>query len=141
MAESYYQRNLEQQRVYRRKWRAKNKAKVKAANQRSYAKHGQRYKKLHRERRHTHTHKCKNYGITPEQYASLLASQSGLCAICKQPETMIIKGKVCDLTIDHDHVTGLVRGLLCSQCNKGLGCFKDNPALLLESVNYLQASV
>lgn len=70
------------------------------------------------------------YGITLADWQTKLAAQGGLCAICKQPMTEKIN-------VDHDHVTGEVRDLLCSGCNGGLGCFRDDPALLGEARAYL----
>jgi len=55
------------------------------------------------------------FGITAEDYASLLAAQGGVCAICGSPPN----GRA--LAVDHDHATGAVRGLLCDGCNLGLG--------------------
>jgi hypothetical protein len=75
------------------------------------------------------------YGISVEQYEQMLASQNGGCYICgKLPE-----GKRA-LDIDHDHKTGKVRGLLCSNHNRALGLMEDNPDLLLKSVEYLVKS-
>jgi hypothetical protein len=72
------------------------------------------------------------YGLTPEQYNVMYVAQSGLCAICKKPPK---QGQV--LHVDHDHQTERVRGLLCLQCNNGLGSFRDNPELLAEAQVYL----
>lgn len=80
-----------------------------------------------------HRQKLAKYGLTPESYAELLDAQGGVCAICERPppgERM--------LAVDHDHDTGEVRGLLCSNCNTALGLLGDNAAsLLVVMVNYL----
>jgi len=81
----------------------------------------------------THKRTCKLYGITPAQYAELLAKQGGGCAICGDPPT-----STRDLSIDHDHTTGKVRGLLCNCCNPGLGYFKDNESRLHRAIAYLR---
>jgi hypothetical protein len=78
------------------------------------------------------------YGVSVEQYAALVEAQDNLCAICELPETMTYQGKVKSLSIDHDHATGKVRGLLCAACNFALGKFKDSPALLRSAANYLE---
>lgn len=78
------------------------------------------------------------FGITPEQYAEMLVMQKGVCAICSQPETVIFRGKIKQLGVDHDHETGKIRSLLCSQCNSGLGYFKDSPRLLAGAIGYLR---
>jgi hypothetical protein len=56
----------------------------------------------------------------------------GLCDICGGVPTGI------GLCIDHDHETGMVRGLLCNGCNIGLGGFRDNPRLLIRAADYLR---
>ncbi len=68
------------------------------------------------------------YGITEERYDELYAQQEGRCAIC---------GVGGALSVDHNHETGVVRGLLCHACNTGLGGLKDSPELLLRAVEYL----
>ncbi len=67
--------------------------------------------------------KLKNrYGLTAEEYEAILESQGGGCAICeKTPEEA---GK--RLSVDHDHETGDVRGLLCQSCNLALGMIEDH---------------
>lgn len=73
----------------------------------------------------------KLYSLTVFEYDLLLANQNGCCAICKKA----IESK--QLSVDHDHVTGKVRGLLCNNCNLGLGNFKDDEKFLLNAVQYL----
>ncbi len=75
----------------------------------------------------------KLYNTTPEHYDELLAKQKGVCAICFEPE----KGKREYLCIDHDHKTGYIRGLLCHDCNLGIGKLKDSPELLKSAIWYL----
>lgn len=76
----------------------------------------------------------KNYGLTPDAYYEMLESQEGCCKICN---THIDSINTHVLYIDHCHITGKVRGLLCQQCNSGLGMFKDDPALLEKAKEYL----
>ena len=64
--------------------------------------------------------------------------QEGVCAICLQPETTVIRGKLRPLQIDTSHKTGAVRGLLCSSCNTGLGKFADSIGLLQNAAEYLR---
>lgn len=78
------------------------------------------------------------YGITVDDYKDLQEKCNNKCQICGQEETKKHKnGKVHNLSIDHCHVTSKIRGLLCSQCNRGLGHFKDSTDLLLNAVSYL----
>lgn len=73
----------------------------------------------------------KVYGLTPEEWANLVAAQSGRCAICGT--SMSVR----PLVVDHNHATGKVRGLLCRKCNSGLGMFDDEIATLAKAVKYL----
>lgn len=75
----------------------------------------------------------RKYGITLSQYEGILASQGGACSICGTSEP---KGRG-SFNVDHDHVTGRVRALLCHHCNTGLGAFHDNPELLVSAAKYL----
>jgi hypothetical protein len=76
------------------------------------------------------------YGISVEDYERMLEEQDGGCHICgKKPE-----GKRA-LDIDHDHTTGKVRGLLCSNHNRALGLLNDDIKLMLRSVEYLVKSL
>lgn len=78
------------------------------------------------------------FGITKDDYDRMFLEQQGQCAICGQPErTPSSTGGRRRLCIDHDHKTNLVRGLLCMQCNRGLGYFGDRPDLLLAAIEYL----
>jgi hypothetical protein len=67
------------------------------------------------------------------RYAVLLASQSGVCAICNRADPRRILG------VDHDHLTGRTRGLLCHRCNTGIGMISDAPQRLHFLVRYLLA--
>jgi len=78
--------------------------------------------------------RCKKYGLTVQQYLDLKIKQNNLCAICQQPN----KSERCDFHIDHDHRTGKVRGLVCNNCNRGLGYFADNPIVLRLAASYLE---
>jgi hypothetical protein len=78
-------------------------------------------------------------GVDATRYQEMLREQGGVCAICAQPERAPDKasGKTKDLAIDHDHVTGAIRALLCSNCNRGLGLFNDDDALLAKAQSYV----
>ena len=73
----------------------------------------------------------KAYGITIDEYEEIEKNQGGVCAICN--------GKNNDrrLAVDHCHTTGKVRGLLCGNCNRGIGYFKDSKILLEKTIKYL----
>ncbi|KKN55448.1 hypothetical protein LCGC14_0582180 [marine sediment metagenome] len=78
--------------------------------------------------------KIKHYfGISLEEYEEMFISQKGRCAICQGKQ----KHGSRLLAIDHCHLTGVVRGLLCHKCNIGLGLFDDDGALLARAIEYL----
>lgn len=80
-------------------------------------------------------HLAKRYGITVEWYNFQLKKQNNQCAICQSDRLDKTSRR---LSIDHNHITGKVRGLLCSTCNRGLGNFKDSPIILLKAIRYLK---
>ena len=96
------------------------------------------YRSAHRERFVAEQRKRK-YGITVQEYADLFHAQDGVCAICGSPETATRAGKVKTLAVDHDHETGAVRGLLCSDCNTGIGKLKEDRVVILSAVRYLDS--
>lgn len=75
----------------------------------------------------------KKYGISREDWEWLWTQQDGRCATCRIDLTTV---KVC---VDHDHQTNEVRGLLCNECNHGLGKFNDDPETLMRAAQYLLA--
>jgi hypothetical protein len=77
----------------------------------------------------------KRFGITPEDYDQLLAAQNNCCAICKSPTS---KSRISRFHLDHNHVTGKLRGLLCSHCNVALGMAEENPMLLRAMAEYIE---
>ena len=79
---------------------------------------------------------ARNYGVSLEDYDSLLKKQEGKCAICCCDHN-IGNGGYPHFSIDHDHITGKIRGLLCNSCNFAIGLFKDNIDVLMRAVNYL----
>mgnify|MGYP001597132189 FL=1 len=75
-----------------------------------------------------------NYNITEDDYNTLLETQQFRCKICGKPWTFE------QLCVDHSHVTGIVRGLLCGKCNSLLGFADDSTAILLKAFFYLKKS-
>lgn len=74
-----------------------------------------------------------SFGFGFDHYKLMLEHQNNACAICgvtREPPEW--------LQVDHDHQSGVVRGLLCGHCNKGLGFFRDNPTSLAKAISYLQ---
>jgi hypothetical protein len=79
----------------------------------------------------------KKYGLTIKQFDDMMDQQNGVCAICGRPPATDGWRTVTRLHVDHDHVTGRVRGLLCDTCNRGLGYFHDDLVKLELAKQYL----
>jgi hypothetical protein len=101
------------QSIYHKQWYTKNKERMKE-----------------RFRRNNY---FSRYNITIADYEKLLEKQNNSCAICYSKTGSANKR----LAVDHNHQTGIIRGLLCDECNTGLGKFKDNPSLLTNAIAYL----
>jgi nitrate/TMAO reductase-like tetraheme cytochrome c subunit len=115
-----------------------------------YSKYNRKYRKLNlkkeKERRRLYYAKYKykernkflieRYGITYEQYMDMVKQQKNKCKICKRHRSTFKN----TLNVDHDHITGKVRGLLCTSCNRGIGYLADSIKLLKEAIIYLQES-
>lgn len=73
----------------------------------------------------------RTYGISIEDYGRRFVEQGGRCAICDEPQSDKL------LVVDHDHQSGVVRGLLCGRCNTGIGQLRDSPMILARAIAYL----
>lgn len=80
----------------------------------------------------------KYYGLTLEEYEKKLIAQNGLCAICQQPETTVLKKSLIRLAVDHSHKTGKVRDLLCANCNAALGFLNEDILKFQAAIAYLR---
>ena len=132
------------------KYRRENPEKIKEIQKRSYDRQKsdpdrieklREWQKRYREKNRkalSDSERKRRFGITPERYADLFRSQNGACAICKNPETATRLGKVKALSVDHCHKSGAIRGLLCSDCNTGIGKLKDDPTILRSAIQYLE---
>ena len=92
----------------------------------------EKYKKILRR------HRLKKYGLSIEAFEELFKSQKGKCAICGVSEVTISESIYEKLNVDHDHNTGRVRGLLCPNCNLGIGNLKHNINILNNAIEYLR---
>ena len=113
----------------------------------SYESKYQRYRRKHREKCREYSRDYYNkhkqawpkynlqarYGITPEDYDRLYEEQQGGCAICGKHQSKLKKA----LSVDHNHKTGQIRGLLCNRCNLLLGNVSDNSIILRSAADYL----
>ena len=81
----------------------------------------------------------KEYGITLEQYQEMLLKQNGKCKLCLKEQDFkdYRSARRINLSVDHCHTTGKVRGLLCIKCNQGLGAFNDDIELIKKAMEYI----
>lgn len=157
----YREANREKLAEKLRQWRSLNPERVRSQKQRQYNSNTEaacastsKWRKENPEkvreqkRRHYHANKDKarvkmrssalkrKYGITIDEFGDMLAIQGASCAICGATKP----GGTGDFHVDHCHSSGAIRGLLCSNCNRGLGYFRDNPAALISAAGYLTAA-
>lgn len=141
----YYQKNKDRINAYDREYYKKNREKIRAQQQknrnkpeakkvaREYAikyrlKKGEELKQKKKDWYYKNEVRFKRYGITQKVFNQMFTKQKGRCAICLQEKPLVI---------DHSHNPNRVRGLLCHSCNKGLGCFYDNPSYLENAKEYV----
>lgn len=117
-------------REYQRAWRLRNKERLKAYNARWHAANKTRRRPLSRA-----AYVKRTYGLTIEQHAALFDAQGRVCAVCGDGAP---GGSKKQWHVDHNHDTGVVRGLLCFSCNVGLGSFKDSTVRLSQAAAYLR---
>ena len=108
--------------IYNKKYRNDHREKLVA--------HQKEYRKAHREEI-----LMKKYRLTIENYDKMLVAQNGVCAICGHPPNWRC------LSVDHNHITGNVRGLLCTNCNMMLGLVDDSIEILRSAIEYLNHDV
>ncbi len=139
--------NAEDRRAYMREYRAKNQDRQRDWHRLWHEKHPEwlpAYRKAYHAKRlekdfdgvraeQRAAWLARRYGLTPEDYADMLAAQDNRCAICGDEPA---DGKA--LHIDHDHESGAVRGLLCGHCNRAIGLFKDNADVMEMAAAYLR---
>jgi len=80
----------------------------------------------------------KSFGLELHEYQEMHDRQNGLCACCGQPERGLRGGFPIKLAVDHNHTTGEIRALLCGDCNKGIGYFREDPDRLRKAAAYLE---
>lgn len=127
----YYLINRETLRAKHREYYYSHKEQMKqVATEWRYA-NPDRYRKVRKERDLN-----KRYGISSEDAYTLWVGQAGLCPICgKELSSPLEKGTTSH--IDHDHKTGMVRGILCGNCNRLLGLAREDPVILRSATRYL----
>ena len=124
------QEEKERKKQINKKWKKNHREKYLAQKKRYYEKHKDQWV--------NQKHKIeRKYGITEEQYKIMVIQQNNKCLICGKSSNNQIRR----LAIDHCHTTGKIRGLLCDNCNLGLGAFQDNPEILQSAIKYLENSL
>ena len=77
---------------------------------------------------------ARTYGITGVEYRAMVEAQGGVCAICQRPPRQR------RLAVDHDHLTGMVRSLLCDTCNRFVGMLEKDPVITSKAISYLEVT-
>lgn len=122
--DTWYLKNRDKILIRVKKYAEKNRPKI-LEDKKNY------YRKTIQERKDYDLRKA--FGITLDEYNNILKIQNDVCAICR------LKCKSGHrLAVDHNHTTGKIRGLLCSNCNRGLGYFKENIENLKEGIKYIK---
>lgn len=104
-------------------------------NRTYYSKNKEKLRKYYREYRKKNGYDTfKKFGLTSEAYEKMINDQNGCCAIC----SININENGERLAIDHSHVDGKIRGLLCRKCNLLLGCAEDSIENLLNAIKYFK---
>lgn len=118
----------------RRAWRAANRQRVREVTRAWRKAHPESVSKETRKYRENNIDRALKwkYGLKAGEYERMLEAQGGVCAACLKPPVSM------RLAVDHDHATGVVRGLLCVCCNSALGMMKDNLDSILNLAGYLE---
>lgn len=122
----WQKRNRDKCNAYTRAWNEKNPEKHKAIQNKS---NHRRYEGRSKEEIRDMCYRQK-YGLTLDQVEEMYEVQGGRCAICQRPLDRY--------TVDHDHETNKVRGLLCTACNTGIGHLGDSIEMLERALDYLR---
>ena len=129
---AYRELKREHLRAYHKSWRGANPESV-VSHRQQWLNKNPEYQREHYLLLGRKTYLEKTYGLTETDYKEMLESQGGVCAICNTHYDY-------HLHVDHDHSTGDIRGLLCKDCNLGLGHFKDDSGRLYNAMKYLKGS-
>jgi nitrate/TMAO reductase-like tetraheme cytochrome c subunit len=122
-------KDLDKAKQYNKEYYRKHAKKMRARSDEWYKKHPEVVKDKELK---------KKFGISFNDYQKLLENQSGVCAICHRSETYTKAGKIKALSVDHNHITGKIRELLCSPCNVVLGLVEEDPSRLEALIAYLE---
>ena len=127
----------EKRMLWLKSWKIKNKEKLLLQSRASYKRNIDNRRKLSRDFYWENREKkldrvrFKKYGITGNEFRSIVQKQNGKCPICNKVDKK-------NLSVDHDHFTGKVRGIICNECNMALGNVRDSIEILRALANYLE---
>jgi Recombination endonuclease VII len=101
----------------------------------------EKYRNCERTKLRRKAYNLRRHGLTIEEFHARLEKQDGRCPICQRKIVAMWHGygNGKGAVVDHDHETGRVRGIICSDCNRGLGYLKDSEANLAAALNYLKS--
>jgi hypothetical protein len=119
--------NPEKRRECGRLWRLNNPSKHSESNRKWEKKNPEKVREAAYRR-----HLLRTFGMTTEQYQGMLKRQRGVCKLCGKDS----EGK--RLVVDHDHASGVVRGLLCHKCNTALSTLEKDRKWITKAINYLK---
>ncbi len=131
---------------YEKEYYEKNKERIKARVRAHRYKYIEKHREQQRRYRKENPDKVRDskmksfYGIGLDRYNELVLEQNNKCAICRNEETIKDNrtGLIKKLSVDHCHDTGIIRGLLCNNCNRAMGLFRDDPDILRKAILYLE---
>ena len=140
-AKTYYKIHKEKIKACARTYYRTHKEKIKVCMKTYYKANSEKAKARVKEWRKTNPEKAKaghlkhDYNLSLKQVNEMFAKQDYKCTICKQSLKTCFRP-----CVDHNHKTGKIRGILCSNCNKGLGYFLDNPEFLRNAILYIETN-
>ena len=128
----------------KKKWRGLNRERIKEWSKQYYLENRERYREQEKKYsssdlakfRRIRSHYYRVYNLLENQVRELMDSQKGCCEICE--ESLISPDSDKNYSVDHNHMTGEVRGLLCNSCNTAIGHFKENKKNLANAIKYLE---
>jgi len=125
-------KNYEKAKMIASNWKKSNPQKVRDYDKKWHNENNERRKDYPSAKRWKQYQLKHLYGLSLEDFKKILEKQSGVCAVC---ESSLIEGSIC---VDHNHKTQKIRGLLCGNCNVGIGHFKENEKYLYSAIKYIQ---
>lgn len=128
--------------AYKEQWYKKNESEILRKRREYYYSDHQRSLERSKEYRHKNKSKLRvrelegNHNIKEKHIRDLMDKQRGCCAICG--DSLVNPDSYRSFSVDHNHETGNVRGLLCHSCNTSLGLLKENPSILFSMIKYIE---